>query len=192
MQNVGVGGHWAKCSGFSVVFLTPACNYDCINWRCINTCFVTKMLLIGDMLVDLIPLTSSCNIVRASYWSRVHYTIQYCYYHSHFAPLGFCSNLVYIIGVKFSKNDVTKFWVKKHFLVNFIQILSLIVWAAYILLVSHKRIVLQNIVLLQMMGILLLYNCSLEVMDREAWCATVHRIAKSWTRLSNWTELFTC
>ena len=22
------------------------------------------------------------------------------------------------------------------------------------------------------------------VMDREAWCATVHRVAKSWTRLS--------
>ena len=27
------------------------------------------------------------------------------------------------------------------------------------------------------------------VMDREAWCATVHGIEKSWTRLNNWTEL---
>ena len=27
------------------------------------------------------------------------------------------------------------------------------------------------------------------VMDREAWHATVHRVAKSWTRLSDWTEL---
>ena len=27
------------------------------------------------------------------------------------------------------------------------------------------------------------------VMDREPWCAGVHGLAKSWTRLSNWTEL---
>ena len=27
------------------------------------------------------------------------------------------------------------------------------------------------------------------VMAREAWHGTIHEVTKSWTRLSNWTEL---
>ena len=39
-----------------------------------------------------------------------------------------------------------------------------------------------------------LYSMSLSelrelVMDREAWCVAIHRVAKSQTRLSDWTEL---
>ena len=28
------------------------------------------------------------------------------------------------------------------------------------------------------------------VMDREAWCATVHWVTKSWTQLSDWTDWY--
>ena len=36
--------------------------------------------------------------------------------------------------------------------------------------------------------------CKLQeiVKNREAWCAAVHRVAKIWTRLSNFTFTFHC
>ena len=33
------------------------------------------------------------------------------------------------------------------------------------------------------------YSCLENSMDRGAWRATVHRVAKSWTRLSDFTHL---
>ena len=35
-------------------------------------------------------------------------------------------------------------------------------------------------------GNLLQYSCLVNSMDRRAWWATGHEVAKSWTRLSNW------
>ena len=35
------------------------------------------------------------------------------------------------------------------------------------------------------------YSCLENPMDREAWWATVHGVAKSWTRLSDFTYLLT-
>ena len=40
------------------------------------------------------------------------------------------------------------------------------------------------------------YSCLENPMDREAWRATVHRVAKSWTQLSDFTftryDIFLC
>ena len=33
------------------------------------------------------------------------------------------------------------------------------------------------------------YSCLKNPMDREAWLATVHQVAKSWTRLNNGTNV---
>ena len=34
-----------------------------------------------------------------------------------------------------------------------------------------------------------IWNSKVHLMDREAWCVADHRVAKSWTWLSDWTEL---
>ena len=36
------------------------------------------------------------------------------------------------------------------------------------------------------------YSCLENPMDRGAWRATVHGVAKSWTRLSDCTHVYTC
>ena len=40
-------------------------------------------------------------------------------------------------------------------------------------------------------GTALQYSCLENLMDRGAWWAAVHGVAKSWTRLSNFTFTFT-
>ena len=46
-------------------------------------------------------------------------------------------------------------------------------------------------------GIINLVDMSLSklwelMMNREVWCAAVHAVSKSWTRLSDWTEMINC
>ena len=97
-------------------------------------------------------LTLFHQVVRAYSWSSVHCTTQDCHYHSHFALWGFCSNLVYILKVNFSKMMPSEMWIEEEFFSEFYANSVLIVHVTYILL-SQWKIVLQNIVLIETMWI---------------------------------------